>query len=111
VNTKNDAGYNSKKRMIVAGPTMMMDVPGFLNVSLLYLWESNAPTASSAHPDRPLQLRRAPHAQPGLGHPFNLGPVPLSFEGFANFIAAKGKNEFVPTPPPKPTSTCRSCTT
>jgi nucleoside-specific outer membrane channel protein Tsx len=27
VNTKNDAGYNSKKRMIVAGPTMMMDVP------------------------------------------------------------------------------------
>ncbi len=28
------------------------------------------------------------------GIPFNLGPVPLSFEGYANFIAAKGKNEF-----------------
>lgn len=43
LNTKNDAGYNSSKRMIVAGPTLMMNVPGFLNVSLLALWESNAP--------------------------------------------------------------------
>jgi nucleoside-specific outer membrane channel protein Tsx len=34
-NNKNDAGYNSKKHMLVAGPTLMMDVPGFLNVSLL----------------------------------------------------------------------------
>src|SRR5471032_2469072 len=36
-NTKSDAGYNSKKRMLVAGPTLMMDVPGFLNISLLAL--------------------------------------------------------------------------
>jgi hypothetical protein len=43
VNAKTDAGYNSKKRMAVAGPTLMLDVPGFLNVSLLVLWESNAP--------------------------------------------------------------------
>ena len=28
-NTKTDAGYNSKKRMLVAGPSFMMDVPGF----------------------------------------------------------------------------------
>ena len=27
------------------------------------------------------------------GIPFNVG-IPLSFEGFANFIASKGKNEF-----------------
>jgi nucleoside-specific outer membrane channel protein Tsx len=28
------------------------------------------------------------------GIPFSVGSMPLSFEGFANFIAAKGKNEF-----------------
>ena len=38
-NTKNDVGYSSKKRMLVAGPTLMMDVPGFLNISVLVLGE------------------------------------------------------------------------
>ena len=33
INTKDDAGYNSKKRMLVAGPTLMLDVPGFFNLS------------------------------------------------------------------------------
>ena len=42
-NAKTDAGYNSKKRMLVAGGTLMMDVPGFLNIGLVALWESNAP--------------------------------------------------------------------
>ena len=46
-NTKNDFGYSSKKRMGVLGPTLMMDVPGFLNVSLLALKESNAPTGGA----------------------------------------------------------------
>ena len=95
VNTKNDAGYNSKKRMLVAGPTLMMDVPGFLNVSLLYLWESNAPYSKFGHTQTD-RYSYDPHPMLNLawGIPFNLGPVPLSFEGFANFIAAKGKNEF-----------------
>ena len=48
-NTKDDAGYNSKKRMLVAGPTVMLDVPGFLNVSILQLWESNAPYNKFSH--------------------------------------------------------------
>jgi hypothetical protein len=43
-NTKTDTGYNSKKDMLVAGPTFMIDVPGFLNISLLETWESNAPS-------------------------------------------------------------------
>ncbi|KAB2966504.1 hypothetical protein [Zoogloea sp.] len=95
VNTKNDAGYNSKKRMIVAGPTLMMDVPGFLNVGLYYLWESNAPYSKFSHTQTD-RYSYDPHPMLNLawGIPFNLGPVPLSFEGFANFIAAKGKNEF-----------------
>jgi nucleoside-specific outer membrane channel protein Tsx len=94
-NTKTDAGYNSKKRMLVAGPTLMMDVAGFLNVSLLALWESNAPYStfsSTATPRYSYDVH--PMINLAWGIPFNVGPAPLSFEGFANFIAAKGKNEF-----------------
>ncbi len=94
-NTKTDAGYNSKKRMLVAGPTLMLDVPGFLNVSLLVLWESNAPYStfsSTATPRYSYDVH--PMINLAWGIPFNVGPAPLSFEGFANFIAAKGKNEF-----------------
>ena len=50
VNTKDDAGYNSKKQMLVAGPTLKFDVPGFLDVSLLQLWESNVTLPSFSGP-------------------------------------------------------------
>jgi len=94
-NTKTDAGYNSKKRLLVAGPTLMLDVPGFLNVSLLALWESNAPYSTFSGVSTP-RYSYDVHPMLGLawGIPFNVGTLPLSFEGFANFIAAKGKNEF-----------------
>jgi nucleoside-specific outer membrane channel protein Tsx len=98
-NTKTDAGYNSKKQMLVAGPTVMLDVPaGFLNVSLLQLWESNAPsgynfsTSSYYNTDR-YKYEPHPMLSAAWAIPFNVGSVPLSFEGFANYIAAKGKNE------------------
>ena len=93
-NTKTDAGYNSKKRMLVAGPTLMMDVPGFLNVSLLALWESNAPynTFSRTGVSR---YSYDTHAMLNLAWGIPLGKgTGFSFEGFANFIASKGKNEF-----------------
>jgi nucleoside-specific outer membrane channel protein Tsx len=93
-NVKNDAGYNSKKRMLVAGPTVMFDVPGFLNVSLLQLWESNAPTNEYTGVATP---RYSYDAHPMLTAAWSIpvpGGLPLSFEGFANFIAGKGKNEF-----------------
>lgn len=95
-NTKTDAGYNSKKRMLVAGPTLMMDVPGFLNVSLLALWESNAPYNTFSGVSTP---RYDYDVHPmltlawGIPIPLPLG-IPLSFEGFANFIASKGTDEF-----------------
>lgn len=59
-NTKTDVGYNSKKRMFVAGPTLFMDVPGFLNVSLLALWESNQPSGKALPPPTfaPMDYRR-----------------------------------------------------
>ncbi|WP_229224677.1 outer envelope protein [Duganella violaceipulchra] len=93
-NSKTDAGYNSKKRMVVAGPTLMLDVPGFLDVSLFALWESNAPfnTFTGAATPR-YAYKTHPMLTAAWGIPFNLG-IPLSFEGFANFIGTKGKNEF-----------------
>lgn len=94
INSKTDAGYNSKKRMLVLGPTLMFDVPGFLDVSLLALHESNAPYNgfTQTATDR---YRYDTHAMltAAWGIPFTLG-VPLSFEGYANYIGTKGKNEF-----------------
>lgn len=97
-NTKNDVGYNSRKRMLVAGPTIMFDVPGFLNVSLLQLWESNAPSGYSFTTGKDFTTPRYSYdAHPMLTAAWSI-PVPvglpISFEGFANFIAGKGKNEF-----------------
>ena len=94
-NSKNDAGYNSKKRMLVLGPTVMFKVPGFLSVSVLELWESNSPYSKFSG----IQTQRYsydPHPMltAAWGIPFSIGPVGLSFEGFANYIASKGKNEF-----------------
>lgn len=94
MNTKTDAGYNSKKRMLVAGPTMMLDVPGFLNVSLLALWESNAPYNTFSHTG----VSRYDYKVHPMLNAVWLIPlskdVPVTFEGFANFIGTKGKDEF-----------------
>ncbi|PTT93206.1 outer envelope protein [Pelomonas sp. HMWF004] len=92
-NVKVDAGYNSRKQMLVLGPTLMMDVPGFLNVSLLALKESNAPYnkfSSTATPRYDYKTHLMLTAAWGIP----LGKLPLSFEGFANYIASKGTNEF-----------------
>lgn len=94
-NSKTDAGYNSKKRMLVLGPTLMFDVPGFLDVSLLALDESNAPYSGFSQVSTP-RYHYKNHAMltAAWGIPFNVGGLPLSFDGFANYIGTKGKNEF-----------------
>ncbi len=93
VNTKDDAGYNSKKQMFVLGPTLFVDVPGFLNVSLLQLWESNAPYSTFSNSGVPrYSYKTHPMLTAAWGIP--LGGSGFSFEGFMNYIAAKGKNEF-----------------
>jgi nucleoside-specific outer membrane channel protein Tsx len=92
VNTKTDAGYNSKKRMLVLGPTLMVDVPGFLNVSALVLWESNAPHNDFSGTSVPrYRYKTHPELDLAWGIPIGAG---FSFEGYADFIAAKGKDEF-----------------
>ncbi|HZE92281.1 MAG TPA: outer envelope protein [Rhizobacter sp.] len=92
VNTKDDAGYNSKKQMLVLGPTVNVDVPGFLAVSVLQLWESNAPYSDGGTPTPRYHYKTHPMLTAAWGIP--LFGLPLSFEGFMNYIAAKGKDEF-----------------
>lgn len=95
-NAKTDAGYNSKKRMAVLGPTFMFDVPGFLNVGLLELWESNAPCSNFSSPPSCVarySYKVHPMLTAAWGIPLGKD-TGFSFEGFANFIASKGKNEF-----------------
>jgi nucleoside-specific outer membrane channel protein Tsx len=87
LNTKND-GYASKKRMWVVGPTLMMEVPGFLNLSALLFDESNAPQAITRRYH--YKNHAAFEADWGIG----VGSLPLSFNGYAQWITAKGKDEF-----------------
>lgn len=86
-NHKNDNGYASRKQMLVAGPTLMVDVPGFLNISLLALWESNNPIGV------PKRYRYDTHAMLNAAWGIPLGSG-WSFEGYVNYIGSKGRNEF-----------------
>jgi nucleoside-specific outer membrane channel protein Tsx len=94
VNTKNDVGYNSRKRMLVLGPTLMWDVPaGHFNTSLFLVNESNAP--SGAFP--PIsnvggRYTYKTHAMLSSEWGIPVGSL-WSFEGYANFLAQKGKDE------------------
>jgi len=94
VNTKDDAGYNSKKQMFVLGPTLMIDVPGFLQVSLLELWESNQPYSTFSNSGVPrYSYKKHPMLTAAWGIPIGTD-TGFSFEGFMNYIASKGLNEF-----------------
>lgn len=95
-NDKSDAGYNSRKRMFVLGPTLMMETPGFVNVSVLQLWESNHPGTSNGAFDPGFPSSRYhydPHPMLAIAWGVPIGSLPLSFEGYANFIASKGHDE------------------
>lgn len=87
-NTKNDPGYSSRKRMLVVGPTLSMDVPGFLTVSLFALSESNQPVGITK------RYTYDTHAMLNLAWGIPIGSTGLSFEGYMNYIASKGTNEF-----------------
>ena len=86
LNTKNDA-YASKKRMFVLGPTLLMDVPGFLNISALLFDESNAPKAISS------RYHYKTHGALEADWSTPLSDL-FSFNGYALYIASKGTNEF-----------------
>lgn len=100
INHKDDAGYNSRKRMLVVGPTLMLDVPGFLNVSFLELWESNAPCSTFTN-TCVSRYNYDPHPMLNVAWGIPISDSKWSFEGYANFIASKGKNEFGATTKPE----------
>lgn len=87
LNSKNDQ-YASKKRMAVVGPTVMFDVPGFLNLSALLLDESNAPNGLAA------RYHYKNHGALNAAWGINVGALPLTFNGYATYIGSKGKNEY-----------------
>ena len=92
-NTKNNS-YGSKKQMAVVGPTVMFNVPGFLNFSILELYESNSPNGT------PSRYTYKPHSalDAAFGIPFSIGPAKFSFEGYWDYIDSKGKLEPSLTP-------------
>lgn len=87
LNTKND-GYGSKKRMAVVGPTLMFNTPGFVNLTALALFESNSPNPINER----YTYKTHPAVELDWGVP--IGSLPLSFGGYAMWIASKGNNEF-----------------
>ncbi|WP_225578125.1 hypothetical protein [Rhodanobacter sp. 7MK24] len=92
-NMKHDVDYNSRKRMLVLGPSLLWNVPGHFNTAVLMAWESNAPHGPYP-PISEVQGRYYYKAHPMLAMDWG---IPLgahwSFEGYANYIAAKGINE------------------
>jgi hypothetical protein len=92
-NTKNDVGYNSRKRMLVVGPTLMWDVPGFLSTGILLARESNAPSGAFA-PISNVRGRYGYDNHPMFAATWGIPlPANLAFEGYLNYIAAKGRDE------------------
>lgn len=96
LSTKNTA-FAPRKRMGVVGPTLKFDVPGFLDLSLLYTVERNncglavcgmAPNKNSHRFDPYLIFNAA------WGIPFEAGPLPMKFQGFMNHITPKGRDYF-----------------
>jgi nucleoside-specific outer membrane channel protein Tsx len=94
VNRKDDAGYNSRKRMLVLGPKVMLDLPGFLDIGLLALWESNAPCSTFPGGTCTARYRYKTHPMLDVTWAIPLGASGLSFEGYLDFIASKGNDEF-----------------
>jgi hypothetical protein len=93
-NTKNDTGYGSKKRMLVVGPTFMIDVPkGFFDISLLALSESNNSVASSRYGYSTGRYAYKTHADLNFAWGVPTGINNLSFEGWGDYIDSKGKSE------------------
>ena len=84
---------NSRKRMLMLGPTLMWDVPGFLNTSVLLLRESNVPGGAFA-PISMMQGRYTYDVHPMLSANWGIPVSRLwSFEGYASVIGAKGVDE------------------
>lgn len=92
LNSKNTA-FAPRKRLLVLGPTLKFDVPGFLDVSLLYGKEWNhCGLGAPACPTSDISFDPQWMISAAWGIPFNAGSVPLKFQGFLNVNGEKGKD-------------------
>lgn len=92
LNTKNTA-FSPRKRLLVLGPTLKFDVPGFLDISLLLGKEWNrCGLGAPACPKTEVSFDPQWIVSAAWGIPFNAGPVPLKFQGFINVNGEKGRD-------------------
>lgn len=89
LDTHNDT-FASYKKLLVFGPQFSINVPrGFWNITLGVSkeWNTNAflPNTSGTN------FSPAPIIETAWALPFAVGPVPLNFTGFMNFIGPKGE--------------------
>ncbi len=89
LNTK-DSPVQPRKRVLVVGPTLKFDVPGFLDVSLLFGREWNQNKLGS--PKQRIAFDPQWILSAAWGIPFSAGPVPLRFQGFANHLSKRGED-------------------
>lgn len=92
LNTKNTR-FAPRKRLVVAGPTLKFDVPGFLDISLLVGKEWNhCGLGAPACPKSDISFDPQWIISAAWGLPFEAGSVPLKFQGFLNRIGEKGRD-------------------
>lgn len=77
----------------MVGPTLKFDVPGFLDVSLLYGKEWNhCGLGAPACPRSDISFDPQWIISAAWGIPFSAGSVPLKFQGFINVNSDKGRD-------------------
>jgi nucleoside-specific outer membrane channel protein Tsx len=94
LNTKDNA-VAPRKQVIVVGPTLKFDVPGFLDVGIWYYRERNhcgAPPCLEPGADSQITFKPTYLLNASWAIPFEVGSVPLKFQGFVNFVGPKGKD-------------------
>lgn len=89
LNTKNTA-FAPRKRMLVLGPNFQFDVPGFLNVALLYRYEQNY----NGIVGKSVSFRSTAMLESSWRINFQAGGIPLSFEGYGSLTGPKGNDGF-----------------
>jgi nucleoside-specific outer membrane channel protein Tsx len=86
LNSKNTT-FAPRKRALVVGPTLRLDVPGFLDVSLLYYKESNYRGIGTGANSN---FKATYMATASWGTPFAVAGAPFKFQGFVNYTGDKG---------------------
>jgi hypothetical protein len=90
--THKDTLFAPKKRAWMAGPVLKLDVPGYLDIALLYYKERNHKgIPGTPHPDTTFDGTWLFNVMWGI--PFQAGPLPAVFQGMFNRLGAKG-NDF-----------------